>query len=334
MDVRKVRIVRRHDERPNIMYVEIEKWLLDIGDVLEFDLFMAEGKLTEKTLLLSKHIPINSDIKMEIDSRHAIYVRQSDLEAYNIFVDKIAQAVARNEHIPVIKKAAIIYRQASVILDEMFENPEELENVPKTKKVVNTFVNTIFSDTHAIESMIKITAYDYYTHTHSINVCIYSLSLGSYLELNSITLQELGMSALLHDLGKSRVDPKITNKKGRLTEDEFDEMKHHPLYGHTIALKIGIRDNRILDGIRHHHEKLDGSGYPDGLMGNSITLFARIIAVCDVFDALSTQRSYKERMSSYDTLLLMKKTMQHHLDMVLVDSFIKMQQHSDALTAL
>lgn len=142
------------------------------------------------------------------------------------------------------------------------------------------------------------------------------------------------MSALLHDLGKSRVDPKITNKKGRLTEDEFDEMKHHPLYGHTIALKIGIRDNRILDGIRHHHEKLDGSGYPDGLMGNSITLFARIIAVCDVFDALSTQRSYKERMSSYDTLLLMKKTMQHHLDMVLVDSFIKMQQHSDALTAL
>ncbi len=305
MDIKKLRIVRRHDERENAI-----------------------------VLFCSKHTPIDSDIKAEIDRVHPVYIRQSDLELYNLFVDKIAQAVARNEHIPIIKKAAVIYRHASVILDEMFENPEELENIPKTKKVVNTFVNTIFSDAHAIESMIKITAYDYYTHTHSINVCIYSLSLGSYLELNSVTLQELGMSALLHDLGKSRVDSKITNKKGRLTESELEEMKHHPLFGYSIALKIGVHDKLILDGIRHHHEKLDGSGYPDGLIGKSITLFARIIAVCDVFDALSTQRSYKDRMSSYDTLLLMKSTMQHHLDMELVDSFIKMQQHDNTLTAL
>lgn len=334
MDIKKVRIVRRHDERENTMYIEIEKWLLDIGDVLEFDLFTIEGKFSEKVLFLSKHSPIDADIKEEIDRVHPIYIRQSDLELYNQFVDKIAQAVAKNEQIPVIKKAAVIYRHASVILDEMFENPEELENIPRTKKVVNTFINTIFSDSHAIESMIKITAYDYYTHTHSINVCIYSLSLGSYLDMDSTMLQELGMSALLHDLGKSRVDPKITNKKGRLTEGEFEEMKHHPLYGYSIAVKIGVHDKLILDGIRHHHEKLDGSGYPDGLMGKNITLFARIIAVCDVFDALSTQRPYKDRMSSYDTLLLMKKTMQHHLDMELVDSFIKMQQHDDMLTTL
>lgn len=333
MDIKKIRIIRKHDARENTMYIEIEKWLLDVGDVLEFDLFTITGKYYEKGLFLGKGIAIDPQTKETIDEQHAVYIRQSDLELYNRFVDKIAQAVARNEHIPVIKKAAVIYRHASVILDEMFENPEELENIPKTKKVVNTFVNTIFSDAHAIESMIKITAYDYYTHTHSINVCIYSLSLGSYLELDPTMLQELGMSALLHDLGKSRVDPKITNKKGRLTENEFAEMKHHPLYGYSIALKIGIHDGLILDGIRHHHEKLDGTGYPDGLMGKNITLFARIIAVCDVFDALSTQRSYKDRMSSYDTLMLMKKTMQHHLDMELVDSFIKMQQHDDILTA-
>lgn len=264
---------------------------------------------------------------------HSLYIRQSDLPSYNRFVDKLIQAVARNEQIPITKKAAVIYRQASVILDEMFENPEELENIPKSKQVVNTFVNTILSDTHAIESMIKITAYDYYTHTHSINVCIYSLSLGSYLELTPIILEELGMSALLHDLGKSKVDSKITNKKGHLTDSEFEEMKHHPLYGYTIALKIGVRDCNILDGIRHHHEKLDGSGYPDGLIGKHLTLFARIIGVCDVFDAISTKRSYKDSMSSYDTLMLMKKTMQHHLDMELVDAFIRMQQHDDILTA-
>jgi HD-GYP domain-containing protein (c-di-GMP phosphodiesterase class II) len=197
-------------------------------------------------------------------------------------VDTIIQAVAQNEHIAITKKAAIIYRQASEILDEMFENPEALENVPKSKKVVNKFVDTIFSDSHAIESLIKITAYDYYTHTHSINVCVYALSLGTYLKLATAVLEELGMSALLHDLGKSKVNSAITNKNGRLTDDEFEQMKHHPVFGYQIALKIGITDTRILDGIRHHHEKLDGSGYPDAISGKKITLFARIIGVCDV----------------------------------------------------
>ncbi len=211
----------------------------------------------------------------------------------------------------------------------MFSDPESLENVPKSKKVVNTFVNTIFSDAHAIESLIKITAYDYYTHTHSINVCVYALSLRSYLRLKADVLEELGMSALLHDLGKSKVDRSITNKNGRLTYDEYEKMKHHPSYGYAIAVKLGISDRRVLDGIRHHHEKLDGSGYPDGLHGEQITLFARIIGVCDVFDALSTKRSYRDRLSSYDALHLIKETMKNHLDMSIVDYFIKMQHHEE-----
>lgn len=332
--MKQVRIFRWYDEHIKMSYVEIEKWFFDIGDSLEFDLFSFEKDSSEKDLFLSKNTNIDESIKQQLEAKHALYIRQSDLTFYNIFVDKIIQSVARNEKVPITKKAAVIYRQASTILDEMFENPEELENIPKSKNVVNTFVGTIFSDKHAIESLIKITAYDYYTHTHSINVCIYSLSLGSYLELDSVMLEELGMSALMHDLGKCRVDPKITNKNGKLTESEFDAMKHHPLYGYTIALKIGVHDRLILDGIRHHHEKLDGTGYPDGLMGKNITLFARIIGVCDVFDALSTKRSYKDRMSSYDTLMLMKKTMQNHLDMELVDTFIRMQQHDDILSAL
>jgi HD-GYP domain-containing protein (c-di-GMP phosphodiesterase class II) len=332
--VKQIRIFRRYDESRRTAYVEIEKWFIDVGDVLDFDLFLLEGNYSEKTIFLPKNTPVDVNTKKEMDHHRSLFVRQSDLPVYELFVDKVVQSAARNEKMPITKKAAVIYRQASVILDEMFENPEELENVPKSKTVVNTFIGTIFSDKHAIESLMKITAYDYYTHTHSINVCIYSLSLGSYLELNSVMLEELGTSALMHDLGKCRVDPKITNKNGKLTESEFEAMKHHPLYGYTIAIKIGVHDRLILDGIRHHHEKLDGSGYPDGLMGKNITLFARIIGVCDVFDALSTKRSYKDRMSSYDTLMLMKKTMQNHLDMELVDAFIRMQKRDDILSAL
>lgn len=171
---------------------------------------------------------------------------------------------------------------------------------------------------------MRITAHDYYTHTHSINVSVYTLSLGSYLGIEGNDLEVLGMAAILHDLGKSKVDYEIINKNGKLTDEEFAQMKHHPAFGHEIALKLNITDERVLTGIRHHHEKIEGGGYPDNLRGDQISQFARIIGVCDVFDALSTKRSYKDPMSSFESLLLMKQQMVGHLDMGMVDAFIRM----------
>lgn len=331
MTVKRIRIFHAIPLEETPIYVKIEKWLLDVGDVIECNLYESVGTRGEKELFLPKNKPLRDEIKKKMDQLEALYIRQEDEPIYNQFIDFIVQAVSQNTHIAITKKAAVIYRQASVILNEMFDDPEALENVPKSKKVVNQFVDTIFSDTHAIESLIKITSYDYYTHTHSINVCVYALSLGSYLRLNANDLEELGMSALLHDLGKSKVDHAITNKNGLLTHDEYEQMKHHPSYGYAIAMKIGIHDEQVLDGIRHHHEKLDGSGYPDGLRGEEVTIFARIIGVCDVFDALSTKRPYKERLSSFEALHLMKETMKHHLDMYIVDAFIQMQRSDQPL---
>ena len=132
------------------------------------------------------------------------------------------------------------------------------------------------------------------------------------------------MASILHDLGKSCVDPNIINKNGKLTKSEFEEIKQHPVYGYDLALNMGITDKRILSGIRSHHEKLDGSGYPDGLKDQQIPLFARIIAVCDVFDALTTKRSYKDAMKSFEAIKLMKEQMSNHLDMKLVNALIQM----------
>jgi HD-GYP domain-containing protein (c-di-GMP phosphodiesterase class II) len=246
----------------------------------------------KNTCFYLKH-RIDEVIKERINHVEHLYIHHSDLIAYENFISAAVQAVAENPHISITKKAAVLYHGASVVVDELFEDPEALENVPKSKKVVNTFVSTIFSDARAIESLMKIASYDYYTQTHSINVCVYSLSLGSYLKLGDKMLEDLGMAALLHDLGKSKVDSAIVNKKGHLTMAEFEKMKSHPNYGYEIATKIGVKNTQVLDGIRHHHEKLDGSGYPDGLKGREIALFARIIGVCDVFDALSTSALMK-----------------------------------------
>jgi len=137
-------------------------------------------------------------------------------------------------------------------------------------------------------------------------------------------LGDLGRSALLHDLGKSKVDIQVLNKKDFLTNTEFSLIKKHPIFGYRIAKYIGEIDKNVLDGIRHHHEKINGDGYPDGLKGSELTLFPRIIAICDVFDALTTRRSYKEPMSSYDALMIMETKMSTHLDMKLLKYFVKM----------
>ena len=143
------------------------------------------------------------------------------------------------------------------------------------------------------------------------------------LGLDEDRLRDLGRSALLHDLGKSEIEHKIVDKDGVLTRFEYEHMQMHPSLGFEIALKIGITNKNILDGIRHHHEKLDGRGYPDNLKGKEISLFPRIIGVCDVFDALTTRRSYKKAMSSYSALHMMKLYMTEHLDMGILDTFIK-----------
>ena len=176
---------------------------------------------------------------------------------------------------------------------------------------------------------MNVTSYDYYTYTHCVDVTIYSLSLGKTLRLSKAELEDLGTSAILHDIGKSKIDYDIVNKKGRLTDEEFTAMKQHPVFGYDIALENGITDERILSGIRHHHEKLDGYGYPDKLKKEDLTMFAQIIAVADIFDALTTKRSYKEAFTSFDALMLMKKEMSTQLNEQILSNFIKLLYYGD-----
>jgi putative nucleotidyltransferase with HDIG domain len=171
---------------------------------------------------------------------------------------------------------------------------------------------------------MKIATHDYYTHTHSINVAIYALSLGSFLGFNEVELEELGEAALLHDLGKSKIASEIINKKGKLTIQEFEIIKKHPNYGVSLGLKLGIKNKKILEGIKYHHEKMDGSGYPSGLYRDEIPLYAKIIGICDIFDALTSQRSYKRAMTSFEALKLMKVDMNKHLDIKLLNQMILM----------
>ena len=296
-------------------YLSIDKRLLTEDQLLAFSVYETDGEHSQMSLFLQADSVVSGDDKVRLREIENLYISESENDKYQEYVEKHIQTIAASTDIPVIEKAELVYSKATNIMEDMFKNPESLANASRSKNIVGGFVNIVFHDKFAIQSLMQIAAHDYYTHTHSINVSLYSLALGTFLKLDEENLQVLGIASLLHDLGKSEVDYKIINKNGKLTDEEFYEMKKHPASGYEIALKMGITDKRILTAIKHHHEKMDGSGYPDRIGNSDISLFARIVGTCDIFDALTTKRSYKEAMSSFQALSIMKNQMSgHHVD--------------------
>ncbi len=307
-------------------YVSIDKEYLDEGSKPDFDIFSANHEKTYMSIYLQSGAVIDEKIKKDLKNLEKLYIMKEFVPTYDEYVKKHITKI-NNEAVSNLEmKAITIYEDATKAVDNIFHNPYAKENVKAIYHVVEELVDVIVHDELVIESLLRLIAHDYYTHTHSINVSIYALCLGSFLKMDKTNLKSLGVAALMHDIGKSKVDAAIINKNGILTDAEYNQIKKHPIESYLIVKNLGITDEKILSGIKYHHEKLDGTGYPDGLV--KIPLFAKIIAICDVYDALNTKRSYKEGMSIFETLYFMKKNMQHHLDIKLLNEFIKMFKHN------
>ncbi len=160
------------------------------------------------------------------------------------------------------------------------------------------YLNTVKALAAAID------AKDEYTHGHSFRVAKYAIAIGSQLELDNLHLNDLEISGYMHDLGKIGVSEMILGKPGKLTHDEFRLIQKHPVFTDKILQPIKLPD-RILEGAIQHHERMDGTGYPYGLKGTEISLFGRIIAVADVFDALTSKRPYRDALPVEEALKTM-----------------------------
>ena len=304
-------------------YMIVDKRVLNLGSIIKFNLYSYNDKNGMK-IFSPKNTTIDKEYIKKLEALKEIFANKSDKNKYDAFLENNIQDILQIDALSIDEKTDIIYESSTELTQSLYTNPNALKNAKRSEKVVAPVLESILYHDNTVSSYMKIIEYDYYTHTHSLNVSIYTLCLGAWLKLDEDKLKVLGRAALLHDLGKSHIDPNIVNKPAKLTDKEFQAMKEHPVFGYESAKRIGIEDEVLLDAIRHHHEKLDGEGYPDGLQGDEISFFARIIGVCDVFDALTTKRAYKEGMTSFDALILMKQEMSTHLDMRIVDAFIKM----------
>ena len=188
--------------------------------------------------------------------------------------------------------------------------------------------NVLFSLANSVE------AKDSYTQGHVDRVSAMALSIGKRMRLSPTELEALRLGGALHDIGKMGIPEEILNKPGPLTEKEWAVMKTHTDIGYKICLPLKKNLGKALDVIRHHHEKLDGSGYPDGLRGSEISITARIMAVADIYDALSTDRPYRKAMSKSKALeILREEMMEGKLDQVPVECLIDIVSEEELNTA-
>lgn len=163
---------------------------------------------------------------------------------------------------------------------------------------------------------------DEQTFGHCDRVGHNAVAIGRHLGLDVHALGPLYWSALLHDLGKIGVPEAILRKPGALTVEEFEEVKEHCRLGHTILLRASRDFSEIADGLLRHHERWDGTGYPDGLAGDGIPLFGRIVAVADVFEALTSHRPYRDPLPTEEALAILERDRGAHFDPAVVDAFM------------
>lgn len=178
-------------------------------------------------------------------------------------------------------------------------------------------------DTHNIVKVLnEEKEFDEYTYTHSINVGIYSMLIGRWMKLGQDEIRNLMIAGLLHDVGKTKIPYNVLNKTGKLTEKEFELLKNHPEFGYDILLEQRALSEDICQAVLLHHERIDGSGYPYHIRGDEIGLYAKIVAIADVYDAITTNRVYKSKRTPFEAFKIFMTEEVKNLDPLIVHTFI------------
>jgi putative nucleotidyltransferase with HDIG domain len=181
---------------------------------------------------------------------------------------------------------------------------------------------SVFRNPGALVSLLRLKTKDDYSYMHSVAVCALMVSLCRSAGFDVDACREAGLAGLLHDVGKALMPLEVLNKPGKLSEAEFDVMRSHPVRGHALLLEGGTAGDVALDVCLHHHERLDGTGYPHRLKGEAITQMARMGAICDVYDAISSTRPYKGAWDPADSISRMA-SWSGHFDPTLFAVFVK-----------
>ena len=243
-------------------------------------------------------------------------------------LSRAAQAQRETAPIPASEefaRAAKICAQSKLAVTSMFQEARmgKAVDTANAQKLVEEINDSVSRNPGALISLARLKTADVHTYMHSVAVCALMIALSKQLGLSEQETRRAGIAGLLHDLGKALMPMEVLNKPGKLTDEEFAIIKKHPAEGHRLLLGNSGADEMMLDVVLHHHEKIDGTGYPKGLKGEEISLFAKMGAVCDVYDAITSNRPYKAGWPPSESLRKMAEWAKGHFDQRVFQAFVK-----------
>jgi HD-GYP domain-containing protein (c-di-GMP phosphodiesterase class II) len=223
-----------------------------------------------------------------------------------------------------VKRAAKICAKGKEAVVSMFQEARmgKAIEAEAAAPLVEEISNSVMRNPGALISLARLKTADDYTFMHSVAVCALMIALARQLGLDEQETREAGMAGLLHDLGKAMIPMEILNKPGKLTDEEFTLVKTHPEEGHKLLMEGKGVSDMARDVCLHHHEKVDGSGYPEGLNSETMSLFAKMGAVCDVYDAVTSNRPYKAGWCPAESIKRMAEW-KGHFDPLVFQAFVK-----------
>ncbi len=297
-----------------LAYLPLDVRRLEPGEQVPFDLFV----LTDKRYVLYRAATLPLSVKdlddLKRRGHERFYVDASARKHMARYFETRLAKELRSEERSTEEKAEFLVEASRVIMEDVFENLEEPSTLEGVRLLAEQTVDFVATGRRAFRRLVRLVSHDYYTYTHSLHVGIYTIALGRQLGLSAEFQRKLGEGALFHDIGKALVPPEILTKPMPLTPDEWQVMKQHPQLGIDLLGAHGQVDEVTRWAILGHHERMDGRGYPFGLSGEEIALPGRIVALADVYDALTTNRPYQSAQKSFDALNVIKDHMLTGID--------------------
>ena len=225
-----------------------------------------------------------------------LFIESADISKYLTYLS----AITNNRQQASALGMVVMQERAKIVMKEIFEQPLESQNIMAVQDLTEDMVTCILTRQQLLLDRLLIKQTDFQVYVHSVDVAILSLVLGRLLKLNDETLLLLGIGAFMHDIGKRSRPKEILRKQGKLDRAEFDIYKQHVLDGFRLSESIWKIPAPSIVAVSHHHERLNGHGYPNGLYGNQIELFGRILGIAKSYDNLTSPRPNKFAMPPGD----------------------------------
>lgn len=292
-----------------LKHLEILAKDIEVGYILDENIY------DNRVLLLKQGTIITEHIKDLLKNRKSVKIIKNVIEEENYVQEDLSddRLVTLNESVK---------NRIHEDVTQLFEDVADNNNATLAQDISDTLVNDVLKKDGVGLNLDALKISDEYTFKHSVDVAAAGIILGKYLGLGEDSLRDIGTAGVLHDIGKIKIPKEILNKNGKLTDEEFTIIKNHPVYGYQLLADNKEISEPIRRAVLYHHEHFDGSGYPSKLKGNKIPLYARVLTVVDVFDALVTERPYHKAYGVEDTLELMY-TMTAQFDIGIFQAFLK-----------